>query len=405
MAEQSGSKHDPLERTLRWIATRTHARPFDLLLHAIQDPEDESAALLEPLVAPTTSLPGGDPETRALAAWGLLFDVISKIGPTKESRRRNALFAAFRLPRRPEIREPWKSTLQDRFDQLRTLPSVFGDRLPYTTTPVHKAWNRALNEKLVPMLQERLDALTLDGGAWRAYVEIGRTVEAQLDRERATAAAPQDPAAGYRRPSKGAQPVFVDLFVTTVFMKGRAAYRRITERLVTAQTDNVDAYMARALAGWAGDQTGLPVRALWGCRAEPIVGPRVGEPSITRLRFPTVLRRGEKHLFSSETINENPTEDRLWVNVEVDHHGIAQGRLLHGCIPISGLTIRIRFDEACLPEECWWYAEQTERERRERPPDGDPRLLTVVGGAVQHTFAERCHPREHYGISFLWPSP
>ena len=164
--------------------------------------------------------------------------------------------------------------------------------------------------------------------------------------------------------------------------------------------------MATALAGSARDfdLTDVPVRALWGCRAEPPVASRAGEPILTRLRFPEVLRRGEKHYFSSETVNENRPEERIWVNVEVDHHGIAPGQLIHGCVPVGGLTIRIRFDETCLPEAVWWYSEATERERRERPPEGDPRLLPIVGASVEHTFTGKCHPRENYGVSLLWPA-
>jgi len=183
-------------------------------------------------------------------------------------------------------------------------------------------------------------------------------------------------------------------------MRRRSVYRRITERLVTAQADGVDAYIATALAG----KTGNPpdVRGLWGCHAEHLLTSRVGEPALARLRFPRVLQRGEMHYFSSEAIDEHVTAQRRWVNVEVDHHGIAPGQLLHGCVPISGLTIRIRFDEDFLPEACWWYAEMTERERYERPSEGDPRLLTIVNGAVEYTFTQKCQPRDNYGVSILW---
>jgi hypothetical protein len=53
----------------------------------------------------------------------------------------------------------------------------------------------------------------------------------------------------FRQPSRGAQPIFVNLFVTTVFMRKRAVYRRITERLVTATADGVEYYTARGFAG------------------------------------------------------------------------------------------------------------------------------------------------------------
>jgi hypothetical protein len=392
--------HD-LEESLRWIATRRHARPPGLLAHAIDDPESDSAARLAPLVATTATMPEATPEKRAMAVWGLIIHTIDKVGATTESRRRNVLLAAFRLPRRQEIHEPWKSTLGDRLGQLMALPGVFGYPLPTTTTPMHQAWKRALHEKLVPMLYERLDNLANDGRAWLPYVEVAESTEAAIADERAAVVEPIDQLTGYRPPSKGAQPVFLDLFVTTVFMKGRAVYRRITERLVTARQDHVDGYTAKALLG--APERSVAVLPLWGCRAEQIAPARAGEPTYTQLRFPRTLRLGEKHYFCSETIARNLLDERVWVNVEVDHHGIAPGRLVHGCVPAGGLTIRISFDPDHLPEACWWYAEQTERERLQKPPDNDPSMLTVVGDTVQHTFTDRCHPHGNYGIALLWP--
>jgi hypothetical protein len=395
----------PLEESLRWLATRRHAKPFGLLLDALEKPDSDSAAALQALIAPIRSLSHESAETRALLLWGLVVDLVNRVGSSDDSRRRNALIAAFRLPRRPEIEEPWKSSLGDRFGQLMAVPGIFGDPKPTTTTPMHRAWNRGLTERLVPALRERLEVVAADGTDWQQYVKIARKTEVAIAREHLADSEPRDPAVGFRRPSKSAQPVFLDLFITTVFMRGRTVYRRITERLVTAREDNVDAYMAAALAGSAHEAslTDIPVRPLWGCRVETLVTTRTGEPKLTRLVFPVSLHRGQRHYFSSEAVNEELTDERLGVNVEVDHHGIAPGKLLHGQVPISGLTIRVRFDEHDVPETAWWYAEQTERERREPPPDNDPRLLTITGGAVEHTFTERCHPRENYGISFLWP--
>lgn len=402
MTEKSG----PIEDALRWLATRRAAKPYGLIVDALEKPDSDSVAYLEPLIAPTSALPCASAETRALAVWGLLIHLINNVGSSHDSRRRNTLIAAFRLPRRPEIEEPWKSSLSDRFGQLMALPGVFGDPQPTTTTPMHKAWRRALTEKLVPALQEHLEGLATEGTDWQRYAELARLTEAEIARENTAPSKPPNPTAGYRPPSKGAQPVFLDLFVTTVFMRGRTVYRRITERLVTARADNVEAYMARALAGSGNESslTDIPVRPLWGCRAETLVPSRSGEPALTKLWFPVPLRHGEKHYFSSEAVNENLTDERFGINVEVDHHGIAPGQLLHGQIPITGLTIRVRFDAREIPEIAWWYAEQTERERREPPSDDDPRLLTIAGGAIQHTFTEKCHPRENYGVSFLWPS-
>ncbi|OLF15317.1 hypothetical protein BU204_22420 [Actinophytocola xanthii] len=359
------------------------------------------------MIVPIMSVPCDTAETRALLLWGLIVDLINAVGSSADSRRRNTLIAAFRLPRRPEITEPWKSSLGDRFRQLMAVPGIFGDPTPTTTTPMHRAWNRGLTERLVPALTERLEVVAAGGSDWQQYVKLARKTEVTLAREHTATSEPRDSAIGYRRPSKSAQPVFLDLFVTTVFMRARTVYRRITERLVTAREDNVDAYMATALGG-SVDETGLtdiPVRPLWGCRAEILAPTRPGDPVLTRLVFPTTLHRGQKHYFSSEAVNEGSIEERVGVNVEVDHHGIAPGKLLHGHVPISGLTIRVRFDEHHVPETTWWYAEQTERERREPPPDKDPRLLTIVDGAVEHTFMGKCQPRENYGIRFLWPEP
>jgi hypothetical protein len=63
---------DLIEASLRWLATRRHSRPLDLLGHAIEDPRSDSAAQLGPLIEPTLSLPGGTAETQSLAVWGLI---------------------------------------------------------------------------------------------------------------------------------------------------------------------------------------------------------------------------------------------------------------------------------------------------------------------------------------------
>ena len=400
------TERSSVDASLRWMARQANSPLLDLLVHAISNPLNDSALQLAALTAPTESMPGGTPRTRALAVWGLLIETINEIGPTADSRERNVLLAAFRLPRPVEVTKPWKSTLNDRFMQLTAIPGVFGDQPPSTPTPMHRAWKVALSGNLAPRLTRQLDALARNGGAWLPYVEVGQAIEATLDRERGKlrTSEDQDFTVGYRPTLPGAQPVFANLFVTTVFMEGRLVHRRITERLATATEDGVSGYTATALAGPSGNIAGLPVRALWGCEAETGVLSGPGGPHLTWLRFPTTLQRGEQHFFASEAIDENPTYERFWVNVEVDHHGIAPGRLLYGRVPVSGLTIRIRFDKAYLPEVCWWYAEQTERARRIRPPKGDSRYLLIVGDTLQHTFTEKCHPRENYGISFNWPS-
>nr|WP_225956154.1 hypothetical protein [Amycolatopsis lexingtonensis] len=407
--EATGNLATKIEAALRWLALRRNARPLTHLQYALEEPSSESAVQLEPLVGPSATLPGGTPETRALAVWGLLTYEVDRIGSNRDSRRRNALKAALRLERRAEITEPWKSTLEGRFSQLMALPGVFGDPPPTTTTPMHRAWRNGLTHRLAPRMREQLDRLVGDPASWETYLTIARSRETDLDAGEMSSpsALAEDPMSGYRLPTNGAQPVFVILFVTTVFMRHKTAFRRITERLITAREDGVDGYLARALtgAGWSvEDPSNIPVRPLWNCRLDDPVLSRSGETLITKLRFPRPLLRGESHLFASEAIDDHITEERRWVNVEVDHHGIAPGQLVHGHVPVSGLTIRIRFDEAELPTACWWYAEQTERQRLTPPRQGDPRWLSIVDGNVEHTFTDRCHPRENYGVSFLWPT-
>ena len=166
----------------------------------------------------------------------------------------------------------------------------------------------------------------------------------------------------------------------------RTALRRITERDIVARKDGVDGYVVHALIGWSGNLADSPVRALWNCRL--VASP--GDPGSAKLRFRRKLRVNESYGFVSEAVDGRLDEERRWINVEVDHHGVAP----------AGLTIRVVFDEECLPEACWWYAEQLEVERLRRPEAGSPRLIDVGDGFVQHTFEGYCHPREEYGIAF-----
>ncbi|MEQ0557797.1 hypothetical protein ABJI51_01855 [Amycolatopsis sp. NEAU-NG30] len=157
-------------------------------------------------------------------------------------------------------------------------------------------------------------------------------------------------------PSEGAQPVFVERMLVTVVMHRRMALRRITERDIVARRDGVDGYDVQALTGWAGNGADIPVKAIWNCRLSASSVP-------VRLRFRRKLKLDEPYHFVSEAIDGQLGEERKWISVTVDHHGVAQGG----------------------------------------PPAGSPRLLDVGDGFVQHTFAGYCHPREEYGIAFCWP--
>ncbi|WP_410665047.1 hypothetical protein [Amycolatopsis sp. lyj-84] len=333
---------------------------------------------------------------RAFALWGLILDEIGRIGSTRESRRRNTLIAAFRLctGRRTE----WKSTLDDRFGQLKSLPGVFGDPPPSTTTPMHKAWRRAVSDKLAPCLARNLKELAREGEAWRPYVEIGRaSVEVERDELPSSGS-------GRRNPSDGAQPVFVERMLVAVEMRHRTVYRRLTVRDVVACQDGVDRFVARALTGWTGDLAEIPIKAIFGCHVETSPGAQPGDPLIVALRFPKELRKGDRHEFISVACDDALEEERHWINVDVDHHGIGPGVVDDDGRVTGGLSISVTFDD-CVPEACWWYAEQTEYERLVRPPAGDPRLLEIRRGVVEHTFRESGNPREQYGLAFRWPQP
>jgi hypothetical protein len=391
-----------VENALRWMATRKTAGPLELMLNAFEDPSGDSAKELGALIERVHWPPSRPMQDRALALWGLLVHLIGRVGTGVDSRRRNALMAAFRLPRRPEIAQPWARTLKARFEQLKALERVYGSPAPATTTPMHKAWNLAVRSNLAPQLASRLAELGRDDDEWARYEATARQAEGPVTGDGDSARDHGDLYRGFRPPADGAQPVFVHLFVTNVFMRGRTVYRRITERLVAAREPGVDGYMARALAGTDTNHTRVPVTPLYGCTADLVASPP-GEPVMTKLRFPKALQLNELHHFSSETINEEQ-QDRLWVNVEVDHYGIAPGKLHLGHVPVSGLTIRIRFDDAYLPEACWSYAEQSERQRRVQPPPGDPRWLKLEGNTVCCTFMYRCQPLGHYGVSIGWPA-
>ncbi|HEY3749935.1 MAG TPA: toll/interleukin-1 receptor domain-containing protein [Pseudonocardiaceae bacterium] len=197
------------------------------------------------------------------------------------------------------------------------------------------------------------------------------------------------------------QQVYVELFVTSVMMKGRGVHRRLTERIITAHADNIDGYLAMSIAGWDKHETNIPIRALWGCNIDHSYSSVANRRTITKLAFPRPLRKGERHYFASEVVSD-VEQGRNWVNIEVDHHGIAAGRL-HGRVPIRGLVVRIQFDGIDIPEACWWYANQTEDERRLRPPIGDRHLVPILGGTVEYIFRQKCVPAGHYGLALRWP--
>jgi hypothetical protein len=318
---------------------------------------------------------GATTDQRVAALWGLIRNEVNLIELTDE---RTALIAALHLD--PTNREQSIDTrlafARDRGD-FGVKPS--GKQHGYDA--LRRWWGDGVR-LLSKTIDERLSHLSKHPEGWGVYFD----------------------APTYRRPSKGAQPVFMELLVATVFMRGRSVERRLTERLATAQEDDVQYFIARALPENTDVSTSVPVRAVWGCTAERLRS-RPGEPVLTRLWFPTPLQRGQRHYFSSEALaGDVVNTERLAVNVEVDHHGIAPGQRRHDAVPIAGLTIRVRFDMTDLPEAVWWYADVTERERYIRPEPGDERWVPVSPqGYAEHTFSEACQPLANYGMAFGWP--
>ena len=373
----------PREAGLRYLAADGHGRVEANLRQALSARRTgRSSKKLEALNAlvdgAVVSMPSGATTDQQVAAfWRLIREEVDLIELTDE---RTALIASLHLD--PTNRESSidlrLAFARDRGD-FGVKPS--GRRHGYDA--LRRWWGDGVR-LLSQTVDERLSYLCQHPDDWRAYFD----------------------APTYRRPSKGAQPVFMELFVTTVFMKGRFLERRITERLAMAQEDDVRYFMARALPEETDTSTSLPVRPLWGCIAERVPS-RPGEPVLTRLWFPSPLQRGQRHYFSSEALPGGVVHsERLAINVEVDHHGIAPGQRRYDAVPVAGLTIRVRFDMTELPEAVWWYADVTERERYTRPEPGDERWIPVSPqGYAEHTFSEPCQPLANYGVAFGWPVP
>lgn len=396
-----------IEASLRYLGRQTHGILAEIIEHGMDDPTGPAGVALAPLTHPLRVAAQWTAKERALALWTLIEEGIkdSSLGPPLRSRKRHAVAAALRLPIEGISTESWSASLRSRFKQLKAVPNVFGN--PSTTQPMEVAWSSGV-KILATFLRRRLQRLrsiedwepyrphdkpTFDLDEWiTEYDERARRAHSIV-----------------RQPSENAQRVFHELQVVTVHMRGRTVHRRVTERLITSRDTHSDVAFFTVNGYRVGDnnhsRTYVPARSVWGCREEIIESARAGHAPVTRLWFPKPLKYGEQAYFASEIVFDEG-DHAEWVDVEVDHHGVAQGRLLHAQkLPISGLTIRIRFDNHVLPEAAWWYAELTESERYVQPPPGDRHLLPLMGGAVHYTFTEHlCEPREHYGLAFSWPT-
>lgn len=392
------SDRSPIENALRYIGSQRSGQLVELLETALVWPRGDIGVALLPLTEPTLILAEWTASERAEVLELLIKAGVEhpSVGPSEHSRERRVLRAAFRIPD-PDIQANWAATLSDRWSQLRALEHVFPRVSTSTTQPMEAAWTRAVRN-LEAYLSRSFQQLRTVAD-WQQIKQNGFYSRRDLNHN--------EPLAGsdlseLRPASEHAQPFFVDLIVVTVYMKERAIFRRSTERVVTAQSEGVEFYIARSYTGKdVATRAYVPIQALWGCTAESAPAGSFE----TRLRFPHPLQRGEQAYFASEALSsqDEPEGDREWINVEVDHHGIAKGRLHHnGLVPSSGLTIRVCFDDGWLPASAWYYAEATDYERHIEPPTGDGRLLDVIGGGVSHTFVQVGQPRENYGIGLRW---
>ena len=376
-----------VEAALRHLGSRRYDDLVDLIEYAIKWPDGRSGTVLAPLTEATSGLLDWTPAERAQAIWHVLEEGIfhPHVSPTVMSRRRRALQAAFRLPDK-DIKESWGASLTERFKQLGAL-AIFANAT--STQPMEIAWKRGV-ERLADHLERELKELRTPDD-WVRYRPM-QTDDSGLDGS-----------ATFRRPSEGAQKLIVNLQVLTVLMRGRQEDRRITERVITSRDpDGLEYFSTWASSSGASlrGSTYVPTHALWGCRAEQVT--ENGRP-VTQLWFPRPLMFGERAHFVTEVVHEaHEDSSHGWANVGVDHFGIERGELRDGLLPVSGLTIRIRFDRDCLPRAIWWYAELNAWERYVEPPPDDPRRMDIGSGDVAKTFEHLCEPREDYGVTYSW---
>ena len=398
-----------IEKALRYLGQQKHGVLVEIIEHGLEEPAEKVGSALRPLTGPLRVVGEWTAKERALALWAVIEEGVRHrgLGPSLHSRLRHAVAAGLRLPIEGIPTEAWGASLRARFTQLREFPAVFGE--PSTTQPMEAAWTDGV--KVLATYLGRRFAHLRSVDDWEPYrphdkpvADLGEWIVEYDDRASREHAI-------LRRPSDNAQKAFAELVVVTVHMRGRWICRRVTERLVTCRDPHGDFRYYTATGYSFGDdasRSDVPVRSLWGCRGEIMAPLRPADVPVTRLWFPQPLRYGEQAHFASEAVYDHQDDHPggpFVVDVEIDHHGIARGRLLYGQkLPIRGLTIRITFDDDYPPEAVWWYAETTQSGRYAQPPAGDRHLLRLVGNAAQHTFTEHvCQPREHYGLGCSWP--
>jgi hypothetical protein len=116
--------------------------------------------------------------------------------------------------------DEWGASLTDRFKQLRTPRSPFGEVT--STQPMEIAWKRGVG-RLAEYVAERLAELRTpeDWARYKSQLPRAANHGSVANGHRAARKAPTV----FREPSEGAQKLFVNLFVVTVVLEGKARVR------------------------------------------------------------------------------------------------------------------------------------------------------------------------------------
>ena len=161
-------RRTPLEAALRHLGARRYGDLIELIEYAIKRPDSRTGTILSPLTEPTSFLYDWSAAERAGAVWRVIEEgiVAPQVSSTAQSRRRHALYAAFRVSDE-DVGQEWGASLTDRFKQLRNL-SIFRDAT--STQPMEIAWKRGV-ERLANHLAERFDELRTPQ-EWARYRDV-----------------------------------------------------------------------------------------------------------------------------------------------------------------------------------------------------------------------------------------
>jgi len=374
--------------------------PVKQIEHAIEKPDDPRLPVsIKELVRETDLMPAGwTPQERARAFWNLIVDLVEGFDPGHDSKRQAALRIAFMINATGRQRDdPEPQLLRRRIEHAR-LSGVFGNPRRVGKDQAAQYWIDGVVD-LAVRLERRVAELSADPGLWQVY-RLGRAGAVRV--LQASTRSPDI------TPLVGSAPFFIDRMINTYVMRGRCVGKRTTEMWITSWVDGLDHYDVRVWSHVGGAPV-VDVRAWLNCR----VGALRTVASTNRLQvleypviFPEPLRKGQDHHFAIE-VDHLPADDddTPLVELEVTCQGIAPLEVSHDGWPTRGLSVRIQFDQGAYPAAAWWFAKTSDFKRFDRPPDGDPHLLTCSPlGYLEHGFTTKCEPNQRYGVSWSWSS-